>query len=52
MEQQKALTFKEKYTLEQRIAESKSKREANPRLYPVVVEKHHRSKLPDLEKAK
>ncbi len=52
MEQQKVLSFKEKYTLEQRKTESKTKRETNPKLYPVVVEKHHRSKLPDLEKAK
>ena len=52
MEQTAIKSFKEKYTLEERTAESKKKRESNPKLYPLVVEKHHRSKLPVIEKTK
>lgn len=45
-------TFKEKYTYEERLAEAKKKKESNPRLLPLIVEKHSRSKLPEMEKSK
>jgi len=45
-------SFKEKYSFEIRFAEAKRKREENPLLIPLVVEKHHRSKLPQLERLK
>ena len=44
--------FKEKYTFEERINEARKKKESNPRLLPLIVEKHSRSKLPEMEKSK
>jgi len=46
------ISFKEKHTFEERLAEARKKKESNPRLLPLIVEKHHRSKLPDMEKSK
>jgi len=48
----KNLSFKEKHTLEERLQEARKKKESNPRLVPLIVEKHHRSKLPEIEKSK
>jgi len=48
----KNLSFKEKHTLEERLNEARKKKESNPRLVPLIVEKHHRSKLPEIEKSK
>jgi len=45
-------SFKEKYSFETRVTEAKKKREENPSLIPLIVEKHHRSKLPQLERLK
>jgi len=45
-------SFKEKYSLEDRVLEAKRKKEQNPSLIPLVVEKHHRSRLPTLSKIK
>jgi len=45
-------SFKEKYSLEDRILEAKRKKEQNPTLIPLVVEKHARSRLPSLSKIK
>lgn len=45
-------TFKDKYTFEERFKEARKKKEEHPTLIPVIVEKHARSKLPEMEKAK
>lgn len=37
--------FKDKHTFEERLAEAQKKKEANPKLIPIIVEKHARSKL-------
>ena len=50
--QQSTTTFKDKYTYEERLNEARKKKENNPRLLPVIVEKHNRSKLPQMEKSK
>mmetsp|Transcript_1157 Transcript_1157/g.1707 ORF Transcript_1157/g.1707 Transcript_1157/m.1707 type:complete len:141 (+) Transcript_1157:58-480(+) len=44
--------FKERHTFEERLAEAQKKKTQNPKLVPVIVERHERSKLPDLEKSK
>ena len=51
-QESKSIAFKEKYTFEERLAEAKKKKDSNPRLLPLIVEKHHRSKLSQLDKAK
>jgi len=45
-------SFKERYTFEERLAEARKKKEMNPKLLPIIVEKHKRSKLPPLDKSK
>lgn len=44
--------FKEKYTFEERQQEAKKKREEHPTLVPIIIEKHSRSKLQDIDKNK
>ena len=44
--------FKEKYTFEERSKEAQKKREEHPTLVPIIIEKHTRSKLPDIDKTK
>lgn len=44
--------FKDKYSFEERNREARKKKEEHPTLIPVIVEKHARSKLPDIEKSK
>ena len=43
---------KEKFTFEARAAEAKKKREEHPTLVPIIIEKHARSKLQDIDKNK
>lgn len=47
-----AKSFKERHTFEERLAEARKKKEANQKLLPIIVERHSRSKLPDMEKTK
>jgi len=49
---EKPKRFKERYTFEERLAESKKRKEQNPKLIPIIVEKHPKAKLPELEKSK
>eukprot|EP00331_Platyophrya_macrostoma_P022599 CAMPEP_0176454646 /NCGR_PEP_ID=MMETSP0127-20121128/30096_1 /TAXON_ID=938130 /ORGANISM="Platyophrya macrostoma, Strain WH" /LENGTH=120 /DNA_ID=CAMNT_0017844013 /DNA_START=30 /DNA_END=392 /DNA_ORIENTATION=+ len=44
--------FKDKYTFEERLKEARKKKEEHPTLIPVIVERHARSKLPEIEKSK
>eukprot|EP00331_Platyophrya_macrostoma_P034660 CAMPEP_0176436904 /NCGR_PEP_ID=MMETSP0127-20121128/18272_1 /TAXON_ID=938130 /ORGANISM="Platyophrya macrostoma, Strain WH" /LENGTH=116 /DNA_ID=CAMNT_0017820365 /DNA_START=44 /DNA_END=390 /DNA_ORIENTATION=- len=44
--------FKEKFTFEERSQEARKKREEHPTLVPVIIEKHTRSKLQDIDKNK
>ena len=44
--------FKEKYSFETRLKEAQAKKQEHPHLLPIIVEKHIRSKLLDMEKSK
>lgn len=44
--------YKERYTLEERIAKVKSFQESDPDKIMVIVERHPKSKLPDLQNSK
>merc|ERR1711907_62973 len=49
---EQALKFKQSKSLEERLNEARLKKENNPNLIPVIIEKHPRSKLPELDKYK
>ena len=45
-------TYKERYTFNERLAKAKSFEESDPDKVMVIVEKHQKSKLPDLQNSK
>lgn len=44
--------YRERYSLEERIAKVKSFQESDPDKIMVIVERHPKSKLPDLQNSK
>jgi len=44
--------YKERYSFEERLAKAKNFQESDPDKVMVIVEKHNKSKLPDLQNTK
>lgn len=44
--------YKERYSFEERVAKAKNFQESDPDKVMVIVEKHIKSKLPDLQNTK
>lgn len=48
----KKKTFKERYSLDERKKDSEKKRKEFPQHIPIILEKHPKSKIAELEKTK